>query len=671
MNNYDKNFLLQLDSYPFREVYVRLTLLTWDERPIQHIEGRATGGSINIDGNSTLRRTCSFTLTASSGLTLNENWALHHKFILEIGLKNYINSNYDDIIWFKQGLFIITQFSNSLATNNYTINISGKDKMCLLNGDINGKLPNETNFGVLEKRLDDGSREFEDIPIETIIKEAVIKFAHEPLQNIIINDLPDSGLFLMEYRGKDSGYIIINNDSNISAVADFTFDGETVCYDESNNKITLNTIPHYLKLNDIINEVEEEMPTVITFSIGDNKKYKVVKLSFGELAGYKLTELTYAGDLIASVGDNLTLVLDKIKNMLGNFEYFYDIDGKFVFQRKKDYLNVVPNKLVNTDSLIDVYVNPEFNEIVYDFSSNILTQLSNNPDITKIKNDFSIWGQRKGISGAEIPIHIRYAIDKKPIAYTNYTGERFDINEYDWRELIYQMAIDYKNNRDNDDFINKIKVNDKKIINGKTGYEQYYVDMEGFWRDLYNVYKTEDDRIVKEWLIKDNTMELNFWFDFLDVNEEDPLYQCSISQIGDRIEVVDSNDLKAIYYGEVPMIIYQTPQEKKENEEKFSIKTGYVYISIPEQMSDLFKVSSKGSSIFDKLSNVLYEGTYFHNQISFNSIPIYYLEPNNLILVDNKDIGISGKYLINRISYQLNYSGTMSIQANYIQNLLK
>jgi hypothetical protein len=28
-------------------------------------------------------------------------WGLKNKFKLEIGLKNYINSNYPDIIWFK------------------------------------------------------------------------------------------------------------------------------------------------------------------------------------------------------------------------------------------------------------------------------------------------------------------------------------------------------------------------------------------------------------------------------------------------------------------------------------------------------------------------------------------------------------------------------------------
>jgi hypothetical protein len=41
--------------------------------------------------------------------------------------------------------------------------------------------------------------------------------------------------------------------------------------------------------------------------------------------------LVYAGDLILKAGENLTTLLDKIKNMLGNFEYFYDVNGFFVF----------------------------------------------------------------------------------------------------------------------------------------------------------------------------------------------------------------------------------------------------------------------------------------------------------------------------------------------------
>jgi hypothetical protein len=41
--------------------------------------------------------------------------------------------------------------------------------------------------------------------------------------------------------------------------------------------------------------------------------------------------LTYAGDLISKAGDTVVTVLDKLKSMLGDFEYFYNVDGKFVF----------------------------------------------------------------------------------------------------------------------------------------------------------------------------------------------------------------------------------------------------------------------------------------------------------------------------------------------------
>jgi hypothetical protein len=37
--------------------------------------------------------------------------------------------------------------------------------------------------------------------------------------------------------------------------------------------------------------------------------------------------LVYPGDLIANVGESITSVLDKIKNMLAEFEYFYNLDG--------------------------------------------------------------------------------------------------------------------------------------------------------------------------------------------------------------------------------------------------------------------------------------------------------------------------------------------------------
>ena len=47
----------------------------------------------------------------------------------------------------------------------------------------------------------------------------------------------------------------------------------------------------------------------------------------------------------------------------------------------------------------------------------MLISISNTPNYSNLKNDFSIWGKRTAISGAEIPIHLRYAIQKRPKIY--------------------------------------------------------------------------------------------------------------------------------------------------------------------------------------------------------------------------------------------------------------
>ena len=44
---------------------------------------------------------------------------------------------------------------------------------------------------------------------------------------------------------------------------------------------------------------------------------------------------------MANIGEPITSVLDKIKNMLTEFEYFYDLDGRFVFQKKKSFISTI------------------------------------------------------------------------------------------------------------------------------------------------------------------------------------------------------------------------------------------------------------------------------------------------------------------------------------------
>jgi hypothetical protein len=79
---YDKEFLSKLDKSKNKIIYARITALNFDESPIEMIEGRVTGGSVNIDGSSAVRRTCSITMVAQD-LNFNEfYWGLNTKFKL-------------------------------------------------------------------------------------------------------------------------------------------------------------------------------------------------------------------------------------------------------------------------------------------------------------------------------------------------------------------------------------------------------------------------------------------------------------------------------------------------------------------------------------------------------------------------------------------------------------
>ena len=63
----DQAFLNALDNSPYKIQYIKMIILDFAENPIREIQGQAQdGGSINVNGSSSLRRTASFTMFADS-----------------------------------------------------------------------------------------------------------------------------------------------------------------------------------------------------------------------------------------------------------------------------------------------------------------------------------------------------------------------------------------------------------------------------------------------------------------------------------------------------------------------------------------------------------------------------------------------------------------------------
>ena len=546
---YDKEFLQQLDKVKSKIVYARITALTFDEQPIESITGRTTQGSINLDGASAIRRTCSLTMVAQDYDYNNYYWGLNTKFKLEVGLLNTINNKYPDIIWFKQGIYVITTFNTARTTNNFTITLSGKDKMCLLNGEVGGSLESSVDFGTIEEENQNGDWVIRKIPIYDIIRNMLHQYAGEPYHNIIINDLDTLGLELLEYRFDTPLYIYRTIANNIYENAMLENENYKVWireYDEFKEvrlkdltythlealvqTLTASKDPEYVYLRfKSLTEKDIQDTFVREKIINQNGYYYIpyyfAKIMYGQTVGYRTTELVYAGDLIANIGESLMSVLDKIKNMLGEFEYFYDVDGRFVFQKKKSFTSTLWHPLSYEEDQTYVENLALVSQVDYRFINNeLITSFNNNPNLLNLKNDFSIWGQRTSASGATIPVHIRYAIDQKPVSYTTIyvanddpailaynekygtelkgqenqitykPSDKYDegiengrsVIYCDWREVLYQMALDYFKYNHLDDFeLRIINANRKQYPLGTTGYENYYTDLQGFWRQLY------------------------------------------------------------------------------------------------------------------------------------------------------------------------------------------
>ena len=330
IKQYPSDLLEKLSEMQIRETYVRLELLDWQENFLQQVEGIVTTGSISINGKSSMRRTCNFTFILPENeeeYVLQRIINLNKKFKLFCGYKNYLSDyqSYGDILWFKMGTYVFTNCNFSHSSTGTTLSVTAQDKMCLLNGTIAGSLPESI---ILHNRAEaDGS--LTPVLISQIIYELVNHYGRESSSNIFINNVPQYGRALVKYMGTKPLYLLKTN-------------GE---YNGGYSFV---------------------QPT-------DGIEYEI-KIK-EDLIGYKKVDFIYPGELISSVGESVSSILDKICTTFGNFEYFYDIDGHFIFQEKLNYLNASYPAYVK-DLTEDDYRNyMKTNYIDYSFIFKLITFL--------------------------------------------------------------------------------------------------------------------------------------------------------------------------------------------------------------------------------------------------------------------------------------------------------
>lgn len=302
---------------------------------------------------------------------------------------------YGDILWYKQGVFVITKANSTVNTTSSSVAINFVDKMAYLNGTCGGTLSSAVSFHDIIIIDKDGNTTTDYPLISTIIRECVQHYGGEHPSRIVISDIEDVGRQVVRYQGS-------------TPIHFFTNFGD-IPPEQS-------TSP---KGNYVIQDARPE---------GYNKTFHK-----GDICGYLETPLTYPGELVMGIGSTVTRVLDEIVKTLGNYEYFYDVDGVFHFQKIKNYLYTGDTPLnygqyeiagegnnpatVGFDDRIQQFYLPQFQPDAFlnEFAdTSLVTSVNFNPNYENIKNDFVVWGTRDSNEEASQKVRYHLAIDKRP-----------------------------------------------------------------------------------------------------------------------------------------------------------------------------------------------------------------------------------------------------------------
>ena len=659
----DSSFLKNFDKLKLKEQLVKIIVLNFKEQPIQQIQGKVLGGNFTIDGSSSMRRTGSISFLTNNQdnidlMNIRNLLSINKKIEILIGFVNTTDEYTEyDIIWFPQGIFVITAPNiNYNGTDGIGVSLTLHDKMALLNGECGGTLPATVVFNEVEDIDAEGNTYIRIPTIYQIIQELVNHFGGQQLGKIIISDVPNQIKKVMKWTGSSPLYLARTFDDK----------GCPIAYYDTN--------PNSKELSQIGN---------------------LTPYSYGEDVGYILTDFTFPGQLVGNAGDTVVTILDQIKNVLGNYEYFYDLEGNFRFQQVKNYLNKsYSTKLINQLDDGDYISNYVDGKSIYTFNDlDIIQSISISPQYQQIKNDFLVWGKRTNVEGREIPIRYHLAIDSKPYVGNQYqvffyldqtdeiykakkplyfdSKEHFPVTgEYDKYYYSKENNSIYKWNFQIEDYeltpyeLKTITTKDYRdqiyfsgVNNDAYGFENsdYYTELKTEWPKLYDI---ENGKFLEQTL--KNPSDIDYFLDIIDNSAS--IYEFSIENIGKRTTTLVDDSINCIFEPDNPdIVIIEAGTDETTSLREECENRKQQYSQVKSEIYGLLENGGVLKSAYEEIRKQLYIYTTYNQQISLTVLPIYYLEPNTRITIHGNKTGIYGDYIIKSISLPLDVNGTMTI----------
>lgn len=693
-----RNFLKQIDKFINKKLYTQITLLDWQENPLKSIEGEITSGNQSKDGASSVRYTCNLSCTLNrseySIEDIENDYSINKKIFVEIGVRNDTDQYPEyPILWFPQGVYFINAIGiSSSTTSGVNLNLTLKDKMCMLSGDLGGHFGSTVTFDVMDTQLPSGEYAEEKVLIYNIIQELVHHYGGEDLNNIVIEDVPLRIRRVMKWTGSNPLYM---------TNADQSEEGYSREY-QLEQPLSLDHVAIFNKDDDV---------------------------------GYIYDDFFYTDELVAGPAETITSVLDKIKSYLGNFEYFYDAYGIFRFREIKNYVNTTQAKILLDEMSENQYlveVNNDKTSFLFSDSENI-TSITVTPQYNNIKNDYIVQGLRKATdTQLSYPIMYHLAIDDKPTLISeqwtlhqsfevkegtepktktlyldHHYGKYYDIIIYKEPDTGLQKAATfYAGNLPEVGNLNVIYASDRgyvywdgevyqtvelleeyttkpyicrdwrtklymdgavaTLLGTDPGY--YYPELCAYWPQVYD--------LINQCFFGEENAGINnayrslttgiYYLDFIDPSLTS-LGKYSVKNIGRRTNVTVNDEINCLFQPEIPNLVIldatadnlkELQRECEENAQPWSLVRGNVYGALA--------TGGYHNAAFDQIKYDLYLHTHYQRSVSITALPAYWLEPNTRVQISESTTNTYGDFMVSNINYAFGPNSTMSVSCTEV-----
>lgn len=695
-----RTFLKKIDSFINQKKKVRITLLNWEEESLKEIQGEIMSGSIALDGSSAVRRTLS--LTAAVDATsydiedAHADFALNKKIFVEVGIINKTDQYPEyPVLWFPEGLYFIKSFSCATSTSSgVSISLSCVDKMAMLNGDVGGTFPAATILDEEDTQTPEGKIVSEKVPVYRIIQEVVNHFGSEDLNNIVIEDVPLRVKRIMQWNGSNPLYLMDGYDS----------DGHDYYLPSVDKQDLANGWKKYAQGDDVGYIWEDyTWSGELTANAGDSVQSVLEKIKsalgnyeyfydvfgvfhFREIKNYLNT--TQATTLLEDMSD-YNYFLD---SALPKEEYTFESDANLLT------LNCSPQyDKIKNDYVVQGLRKSTASNVSYPIRYHLVIDTKPSYTIEDGEKIYGTWSKSKmgvgiliyveadtGTRKLCLPIHVSSKGGKVSTVYDYGYG---DFNEvyiqedstaahgiaaYVWTSEDSWKQVEVVNYYDEEPYKTKDWRTELYVRgvyarhNHSTDEGYYFAELESAWPLIYDLDKQkfwgeEEEGASVARVLCDG----DYFLDFIDAPSSQ-MGEFSVSAIGRRSDVVVDEDVNCLFEPEIPdtCFINATDNDNLQAEKIECIKAGISYCQLNSDMYSCLTSGGYKNAAWDKITFELYSHTYYQRTVSLTAFPVYYLEPNTRIRINDSVTKTYGDFMIQNISLPLDMTQSMSITAN-------